>query len=599
MPKVKELRLMADKLRIHSLKSTSAAGSGHPTTCLSCAEIMSCLFFSVLKEDDEFILSKGHAAPILWAVYAEAGFIPRDELLNLRKFNSVLEGHPTPRMSMVKIATGSLGQGLSAGVGMALAKKLDKNPGIIYVLLGDGETAEGAVWEAASLASHYKLNNLCAVVDVNRLGQSQQTIHGHDLIAYKNKFEAFGWNSIIINGHNVRKVLGALRKARKSKKPCVILAKTIKGKGVSFLEGKEGWHGRALDENELRRALHEFKYWPEYKKVTLKSNIKEKKVKYEFYDFVTNKYALDEMTATRTAFGKALVSFGKNNSKVVVLDGDVKNSTMTKYFFKKFPDRSFECFIAEQNMVGAAMGLSALGFVPFVSTFGAFLTRAYDFIRMAHYSDSNINFIGSHAGVSIGQDGPSQMGLEDLSMFLAMPNSAVIYPCDAVSTEKLIREMGKHKGISYMRTTREKTPVIYEHTEDFQIGGLKVLRKSNSDKALVIGAGITVHEALKAHDLLIRKGINIRVIDLYSVKPIDEPELVKHAKQCRNNVIVVEDHYANGIGPVVSQVLGKTKHLYIKENLYIKEIPRSGKPEELRAKYRINADAIVKAVEKK
>ncbi len=585
---IKELEAMANKLRIHSLKSTTAAGSGHPTTCLSCAEIMSTLFFSELKEEDEFILSKGHAAPILYAAYAEAGLIPREELMNLRKIDSVLEGHPTTRMPLVKIASGSLGQGLSAGVGMALAKKLDNNNGRVYVLLGDGEIAEGAVWEAANLAVHYNLNNLCAIVDVNRLGQSQQTMHGHELKKYKKKFEAFGWNTDIINGHKVRNILGALKKARNSKKPFVILAKTIKGKGVSFSEDKNGWHGKALNQEELEKALQEI---GKIEDVKLSSNIKEKKVEYVFNDFETNNYNPGEMIATREAFGKALVNLGKNNNKVVVLDGDVKNSTMTEYFFNEFPDRSFECFIAEQNMVGAAAGFSAMGFIPFVATFGAFLTRAYDFIRMAQYSDANIKFVGSHAGVSIGQDGPSQMGLEDLSMFLSMPHSVVLYPCDAVSSEKLVKEMAKHKGISYLRTTRGKTPVIYDNNEEFPVGGLKVLHKSKNDKVLVIGAGTTVHEAIKAYNTLKEKGVDIRVIDLYSVQPVDKEALIKNAEECNNNVVVVEDHYANGIGSVVSEVIGKIKHLYVKET------PRSGTPEELRAKYGIDADAIIKEIE--
>ena len=586
MDDIKDLELMANKLRVHSLKSTSAAGSGHPTTCLSCAEIMSCLFFSELKEEDEFILSKGHAAPILYAAYAEAGFISPDELMNLRKIDSKLEGHPTPLMPMVKVATGSLGQGLSVGVGMALAKKLDKNNGRIYVLLGDGEMAEGAVWEAANMATYYNLTNLCPIVDVNRLGQSQETMHGHDLRKYKKKFKAFGWKTIIINGHSIRRVLHALRKARKSTKPFAILARTIKGKGVSFLEDKEDWHGKALNENQLKKALKEIGK-PE---VTLYSKIRKPKEVEVFADFGTNRYELGEMIATRTAFGKALVNLGKDTKKAVVLDSDVKNSTKTQDFFKEYPNKGLEFFIAEQNMLGAAIGFSTQNYIPFVTTFGAFLTRAYDFIRMAQYSKANIKLVGSHAGVSIGEDGPSQMGLEDISMFLSMPESVVLYPCDAVSTEKMVREMVKHKGICYLRTTREKTPVIYKHREEFPIKGFKVLCKSPKDKALVIGAGITIHEALKAYDKLKKKKINIRVIDLYSVKPINTTELLKHAKECKNKVIVVEDHYFNGIGSMVRRVLGKIKHLYIKE------IPRSGTPKELRAKYKIDADAIVDAV---
>ncbi|MEM4263637.1 MAG: transketolase [Candidatus Woesearchaeota archaeon] len=582
----KKLELMANKLRIHSLTSTTAAGSGHPTTCLSCAEIMSTLFFSVIEEDDEFILSKGHAAPILWAAYSEAGFISPKELNNLRKLTSNLEGHPTPRMPLVKIATGSLGQGLPAGVGMALAKKLQKNDGRIYVLLGDGEMAEGSVWEAVNCAAYYELNNLCAIIDVNRLGQSQPTMHGHNIDAYKRKLEAFGWNTALVNGHDIQELLNAFDNANESNKPFAIIAKTTKGKGVSFLENKEGWHGKALDKEELTRALKEIGKTD----VKLKSGYVHKKAEYKFIDFKTNEYTLGDMVATRDAFGNALVNLGEKNDKIVVLDCDVKNSTKTEKFFDQFPDRSFESFIAEQNMVGMAMGLSAQGFVPFAATFSAFLTRAYDFIRMAQYSQSDIKFVGSHAGVSIGEDGPSQMGLEDISMFLAMPESVVLYPCDAVSTEKLVKEMARHVGISYLRTTRGKTPVIYDNDEKFPIGGLKVIRKSNKDKALVIAAGITVFEALKAYEILQKKKINVRIIDLYSVKPIDEKSLIKNAKECKDNVIVVEDHYFNGIGSAVSAVVGKIKHLYVKE------IPRSGKPEELMKKYGIDSSAIIKAV---
>jgi len=577
---------MADKLRVHSLKSTTAAGSGHPTTCMSCAEIMSSLFFSELEKDDEFVLSKGHAAPILWASYAEAGFIPLKELKNLRKIDSNLEGHPTYRMPLIKVATGSLGQGLPAGVGMAIAKRLDKNKGRVYVLLGDGECAEGSVWEAANTAAYYKLNNICAILDVNRLGQSQETMHGHNLLEYKRKFEAFGWNAKIIDGHKIKELLNAFNSAVSSKKPFVIIAKTMKGKGVSFLENKDGWHGKPVNKEQLKQALKEIKHTD----IKLKSKVNHRNISNKVKSFQYNKYKKGDLIATRDAFGKALVSLGKKNKNVIVFDGDVKNSTKTGAFFKSFPKRSFESFIAEQNMVGMAAGASKLGFIPFVTTFSTFLTRAYDFIRMAQYSRSNIKIVGSHCGVSIGEDGPSQMGLEDLSMFLSMPESIVIYPCDAVSTEKLVSEMAKVEGVTYMRTTRGKTPVVYNNNEKFPLGSLKVLRKSSKDKALVIGAGETVHEALKAADILAKQGIKIRVIDLYSLKPLDKKSLLKNAKECKNNIITVEDHYFGSIGAVVSEVLGKIKQLYVKE------LPRSGKPEELRKKYKIDSSAIIKTI---
>ena len=594
---------MADKLRIHSLRSTTAAGSGHPTTCFSCAEIMSCCFFSELRQGDEFVMSKGHAAPILWAAYAESGIIPVKELMNLRKITSNLEGHPTPNMPMIKVATGSLGQGLSAGVGMALAQKLGKEKKRVYVLLGDGEIAEGSVWEAANAASYYKLNNLCAIIDVNRLGQSQPTMHGHNLNTYQKKFSAFGWNTIVINGHNVTEILNALKKSKSSthhNKPTVIIARTLKGKGISFIENKEGWHGKALKGDQFEKALKELEK-PGINSLKLKSDIKYEKVTYKFKNFKNNTYKLGEKIATRSAFGKALVNLGKKNKNAVVIDGDVKNSTMTEEFFKNFPKRSFESFIAEQNMIGMAIGLSARGKIPFAATFSAFLSRAHDFIRMALYSKANIKIMGSHVGVSIGEDGPSQMGLEDINMFLSIPNSVILYPCDGISTEKLVKEMAKHKGISYMRTTREKTSVIYKNSEKFKLGGLKVIKKSKKDKALIIGAGVTLYEALKAHDKLKKEKINTRVIDLYSIQPIDKKALLKNAKECLGNIIVVEDHYFGGIGTVISEVFATTtkkinnKSIKIK-HLYVKEIPRSGKPEELRRKYKIDASAIVRAV---
>ncbi len=586
MKTIEELELMANKLRTDSLKSTTEAGSGHPTSCMSCAEIMSTLFFSEMGPEDGFILSKGHAAPILWSAYAEAGIIPEKELSTLRKIDSVLEGHPTPKMPLIRVATGSLGQGLPAGVGMALAKKLRNSEGRIYVLMGDGECAEGSVWEAANTAAYYDLKNICAIVDVNRLGQSEPTMHGHDLERYKEKFEAFGWNAAVIDGHNVQDILNAFEIARMSEKPFAIIAKTFKGKGVSFLEDKEGWHGKALTNDQLEMALKEIGDVD----IKLRSNIKYEKIDYKFVNFETTKYSLGDKVATRVAFGNALVNLGRKNENVVVIDADVKNSTMTEGFFKAFPERGFQSFIAEQNMVGMAIGFSATGFNPFIATFSTFLTRAHDFIRMALYSMANIKFVGSHAGISIGPDGPSQMGLEDIPMFLSLPHAVVLYPSDAVSTEYLVREMANRKGISYLRTTREKTPVIYKNTEKFPIGGLKVVRKSDRDNTLVITAGITLHETLKAYDILEKDNIYIRVIDLYSLQPFDAQSLIKNASECNNNVITIEDHYCNALGSIVSSVLEKARYLCVKD------IPQSGTPEELRERYGIDASAIVKMV---
>jgi transketolase len=548
---------------------------------------MSCLFFSELRAEDEFILSKGHAAPILWAAYAEADLIPREELEKLRKIDSVLEGHPTQKMPLVRVATGSLGQGLSAGVGMALAKRLTGSPGRIFVLLGDGECAEGSVWEAANSAAYYKLNNLCVLVDVNRLGQSEPTMHQHNLESYGDKFRAFGWDTMVIDGHSVPEVLNAFEQTQKSKNPCAIIARTIKGKGVSFLEDKEGWHGKPLSAEELEEALREI----EIEEISLPSQLGLNKISSTITDYETNEYAAGEMISTRDAFGKALVSCGKKNPSVVAIDADVKNSTMTEYFFKEFPERAFQSFIAEQNMVGMAVGFSAMGFSPFVATFSTFLTRAHDFIRMAQYSRANIKFVGSHAGISIGPDGPSQMGLEDIPMFLSMPQAVVLYPSDAVSTNYLVKEMSKHKGISYLRTTRGKTPVIYDNSEEFPIGGLKVVRQDEKDRTLVVTAGITVHEALKAYEVLKERDILIRIIDLYSLQPLDGDSLRKHAQQCNNNVITVEDHYCSVFASILSAVLRDVCYLCVSD------IPRSGKPEELLKRYGIDAASIVQLVE--
>jgi transketolase len=589
MSKTKDLQMMANKLRIGSLKSTTSAGSGHPTSCLSCAEIMSCLFFSELRPDDEFVMSKGHAAPILYAAYSEAGCFPEDELLTLRRLESVLEGHPTPRFRLVKVATGSLGQGLSAAVGMALAKRLKGQSGRVYVLLGDGECAEGSVWEAANAAAHYEVTNICAIVDVNRLGQSAPTMHGHDLEQYRRKFEAFGWRAETIDGHNVEEILPALDHARGSEKPFVIIAKTIKGKGVSFLEDREGWHGKALKDDQLGKALKEIGS-VDIKLVS--KACKDRRIDYRVVpDFQPGKYAVGEPVSTRAAFGNALVSLGKENETVVVLDGDVKNSTMTEGFFKALPERAFESYIAEQNMVGMAVGLSAMGLSPFVATFSCFLTRAHDFIRMARYSLANIKFCGSHAGISIGQDGPSQMGLEDIPMFLNIPDALVLYPCDAPSTEHLVREMARYQGISYLRTTRNDTPVIYDNEEEFPVGGLKVVRGSDADEALIVAAGITVHEAIRAHDVLKQKGTSVRVIDLYSLHPVDAKALMDNAARCGNKVVTVEDHYCRALGSVVGGILGRVK------SLCVREIPSSGRPEELLRRHGIDSSSIVEAVD--
>jgi len=597
------LRKIAARLRIHSLRMTTRAGSGHPTTCLSMADLAACLFFSEMRynigdpEDwgnDEFVLSKGHAAPILWAAYAEAGIIPEEELFDLRKISSRLEGHPTPRMSWVKAATGSLGQGLSVGVGIALGQKLGRSPGRTFVMMGDGECAEGAVWEAAAAAAHLGLPNLVAVVDVNRLGQSDATMLGHDLGTYARRFRAFGWTVHKVNGHDIPAILEVLQKARTSTGPAVILAKTVKGKGVSFLEDLNGWHGKPLKEEELQRALREIGPLPEVdSKKRVRPPKKARRPEGE-NQFALARTAYADKTATRLAYGIALEKLGRVNDRVVVLDGDVKNSTYAEKFFEAFPARSFQSYIAEQNMVGMGIGLSAKGYIPFIATFAAFLTRAHDQVRMASYSFSNLKLCGSHVGVSIGEDGPSQMGLEDMAIFRPIPGCAVLYPSDAYCAEACVEAAARRPGLCYIRTTRPATPLLYSSSEPFPVGGSKVLRSGDGDAATVVAAGITVFEALKAHDELKKENIGLRVIDAYSVEPLDGETIRRAAAQTGGRVVIAEDHFpAGGLGEAVAACLAGEARIV---HLCVRELPRSGKPGELLEACGISASHIVRAV---
>lgn len=603
MARIDDLRKIATRLRIHSLRTTTAAGSGHPTTCLSAADLAAGLFFAEMRwsttepddpASDEFVLSKGHAAPLLWAVYAEAGAIPLESLLDLRKITSDLEGHPTPRMPWVKAATGSLGQGLSVGVGLALAQRLDKSPARTFVLLGDGECAEGQVWEAAAAAAYWKLRNLCAVVDVNRLGQSDPTMHQHDLAALKRKFAAFGWDAVVVDGHRIDRILAALKTIGKKGRPTVLLARTLKGKGVSFIEDRNGWHGKPLKADELARALEEIGCLPDVDARRFVRKPKPFRMKREAAaptDFPRTAYA--EKTATRLAYGNALRSLAKVNPRVVAVDGDVKNSTYADRFFEAFPGRAFQGFIAEQNMVGVGMGLAAKGYLPFLATFAAFLTRAHDQVRMAAYSFSNVKLCGSHVGVSIGEDGPSQMGLEDLAMFRPIPGCVVLYPSDAVSSEACVAAVAAHRGMAYIRTSRPATPILYPAGEEFPVGGSKILRKSAGDAVTVVAAGITVHEALKAADALRKEGLGIRVIDAYSVEPLDQETLRREAAETEGRVVVVEDHYpGGGLGDAVAQALAGQARL---THLCVRELPRSGKPDELLERFGIGASHIIRA----
>lgn len=601
------LKQKATNLRIHSLVSTSEAGSGHPTTCLSAADIVSALFFHAMHYDcenaqnpnnDRFILSKGHAAPLLYAAYAEAGIIPTDDLLTLRQIDSIFEGHPTPRFDWTEVATGSLGQGLSLGLGMALnGKYLDKADYRVYVLLGDGEIAEGSVWEAAALASYYKLNNLVGIIDVNALGQSQRTMYEFDIDTYCQRFDAFGWQTIGIDGHDYDDILPALDKAKTSTdKPTMIVAKTFKGQGVSFLANEDNWHGKAVPKGEeLDKALNELgplntdiplQIEPPKPAKTHASTIK---------TCVPPEYKPDEEVATRGGYGTGLAKLGDANPNVVALDGDTKNSTYAEEFMKRHPERFFEMFIAEQNLVGAGIGLAKRGKIPFVSTFAAFLSRAYDHIRMSAISQANIKYAGSHCGVSIGEDGPSQMGLEDLAMFRAIPGAVVLYPSDAVSAERLVAEAAAHQGIVYLRTSRPKTAILYGADESFPIGGSKVIKKSDQDKVTVVAAGITLHEALKAHETLSTEGIAIRIIDVYSIKPVDAKTLRTAAADTNNTLITVEDHYPEGgLGDAVLDAVA-TEGICV-HKLAVTGIPRSGKPDELLELHGINANAIIQKV---
>ena len=603
---VETLSGIANQLRIHSITATTAAGSGHPSSCCSAAELVAALFFGHMRYDpknphyannDRFILSKGHAAPLLYAAWVENGYLSAKDLLTLRELSSDIEGHPTPRLPFVDVATGSLGQGLSVGVGMALCARLDNLDYRTYVLIGDGESAEGSVWEAASLAGINQLNNLVALIDVNRLGQSQATPFGHNLDVYRKRFEAFNWRTEEINGHDMEEIVEVLGAAGLGKQPLAIIAKTFKGAGVSFMQDKDGWHGRACTKEEAMQAIAELQPKaqsaigmdiPAPTALPLPKNETPS-------SYPPISYKKGDKVATREAFGNALARMGEADERLVATDGDTKNSTFSDKFMKKFPNRFFECFIAEQNMVGVATGLGTRGKVPFASTFATFFTRAHDQIRMAGHSMANLKLVGSHVGVSIGEDGGSQMGLEDIAMMRAIAGSVVLYPSDAVCAEKLMEQMALTRGVAFLRTSRPKTPVIYDNNEAFPIGGAKVLRQSASDRITVVGAGVTLFEALKAADELAKENIQITVIDAYSIKPLAK-DIIRGAAQKTNNlVLTVEDHYPEGgLGDAVAGELSLDGIRVHKLAVY--EEPRSGKPEELLAKYGIDASAIVKKV---
>ena len=604
---IEALKARANVLRIHSIASTTKAGSGHPTTCMSAAEIMSVLFFHEMKWDpkdsenpfaDRFVLSKGHAAPVLYAAWAEAGVISVDEMMSLREIDSPLEGHPTPRLKFVDVATGSLGQGLGAGVGLALnSRDLDKTNYRTYVLLGDGEVAEGSVWEAAAMAGHYKLNNLVAIVDVNRLGQSQATALQHDTESHRARFEAFGWDAVVVDGHDVPALLEAFARVGRSDKPLCVVARTYKGQGVSFLADKDGWHGKPLNAEDAEKAYAEIKaagVTSDYELV-IEKPAAGTAPKVTSGEREAAPYKLGDLVATREAYGEALARLGKSQSNVVALDSDTKNSTFADKFFKAFPDRSFECFIAEQNMISVAAGLSAVKKVPFASSFAVFLSRGFDQVRMAGVSRSNIKLTGSHVGVSIGEDGPSQMGLEDIALYRTIPNGVVFYPSDAVSAEAAVRLAAEHEGFAYIRTSRPKTPVIYDSVEEFAIGKARVVRESADDAVTIVSGGVTLFEALKAADALKSEGIAVRVIDLFTIKPLDKDALIRNARETANRIVTVEDHYLEGgIGEAVASAVSEEPISVHK--IGVVGIPHSGAPDALLEKFGINAKAIIAKV---
>lgn len=641
MADIKKLEALAKLVRYYILQMTTKAGSGHPTSSLSATDVMVCLFFNKLRfdlqnpqnpENDRVVFSKGHASPLMYALYAAAGALSEEELLTYRQFKSPLEGHPTPRFKFAEAATGSLGQGLSIGLGMAIAlraqnqssKVKNQNLPNVYVLMGDGEFAEGSVWEALEVASYYKVGNLVGVIDVNRLGQSGETLLGWDVERYKKRIEAFGWKAVVVDGHDLKALVDLWTDLETGKgKPVAVIAKTVKGKGVTLLEDKNGWHGRPLPQEDFEKAVKELGevdrsvrgeirmpdaigYLPlairKPKSGKLKAN-----------------YKLGEEIATRKAYGEALVELGKVDPRVVALDAEVKNSTFSELFAKRFPERFYEMFIAEQNMVGVAVGMATRGYIPFVSTFGVFLTRAFDQIRMAGYSRANVKFLGSHAGVSIGEDGPSQMALQDIAMFRTIDGSTILYPADGVATWRMVELAAENAGIFYIRTNRPATPVIYTYKEanEFTIGGSKVVRSSNKDQLTIVACGVTLIEAIKAADELEKKNINVRVIDAYSVKPIDEEGLRKAASETNNLVITVEDHYPEGgLGDAVLNVFAAQQHSRSVSGsgeahsgseqkhpggvqvhkLAVIKMPMSGKPQELLDYEGISAKGIVKKV---
>ena len=606
---IDRIREKARRLGIISMMSTTAAGSGHPTSCLSAAELVSSIFFHAMKfdprnpngpESDRFVLSKGHAAPLLYAALAEAGVFPLSRVMTLREFSSELEGHPTPRVPGVDAATGSLGQGLSVGIGLAIGAKMNKLDTRVYVLLGDGELAEGSVWEGAEFAGHYGIDSLIAVADINALGQSERTMYKHDMEVYRKKFESEGWDVQVIDGHDVEAIVAALDRAKLAKgRPQAIVAETIKGHGVSFLADKDGWHGKALSKEQLAKAVAEMggaiDIPADPGRSYARTNLPEPP---DFPEPPAPSYKQDATVATREAYGNALKRIGAVNPQIVALDGDVKNSTFAEIFGDAYPDRFYQAYIAEQNMISVGVGLAARGKVPFLSTFACFMSRAYDQVRMAAISRSSIKLCGSHCGISIGEDGPSQMALEDIAAFRAVHGSVILYPSDAYSAERVTEQAARLPGITYIRTSRPKTALLYSTNEKFPVPGFHVLRQSAKDVTLIVAAGITVHEALKAYEELKSENFAVRVVDLYCVKPIEGAQLAAQLKACSNFLITVEDHYPEGgIGEAVVSALAEVGASPARfRKLAVNGLPHSGKADELLDAFGISARHIVEAV---
>ena len=605
MPDI-DLVALGDQLRVDSVRAAGAAGSGHPTSSMSAADLMAVLIANHLRYDfdaptnpnnDHVVFSKGHAAPLLYAMFRAVGAITEEDLLSYRKFGSRLEGHPTPVLPWVDVATGSLGQGLPIGVGIALAARdLDRLPARVWVLCGDSEMTEGSMWEAVEHAGFHGLDNLCAIIDVNRLGQRGPTMHQWDLESYAARARANGWHAVTIDGHDPQSIDSAYREATAvTARPTMIVAKTVKGEGIETVADEEGYHGKALSNTE--EAIADLG-GVRNTRVTVTSPRRDGRPRaFEVPGGQLPTYEVGDHVATRKAYGEALAALGSMDGSIVALDGEVSNSTYSRLFEAAHPERFIECYIAEQQMIADAVGLQVRGWRPFVSTFAAFLTRAHDFIRMAAVSRARISLCGSHAGVSIGQDGPSQMGLEDLALFRAVHNSTVVYPCDANQTAKLLAELAGVPGISYLRSTRGDTPVIYPPDEPFEVGGSKVVRQTDGDQATVVAAGVTVNEALTAADALAAEGVGVRVVDAFSVKPIDRDGLHEAAQATGGRIVTVEDHWAEGgLGDaVLSAFVGDPAPPTVVK-LAVTEMPSSGKPDELLGAAGIDAASIVAAV---